>query len=164
MKDLSELTTVNHEMVGQNYTDSQGMDWIWDETEQWHMKKYQFDDSDLMWYKLNTENWTYESTLMQKPMPTAAMGKYGNLRLKFMWQTPCLLDLLEWEKDKIVKSCEKMNDEVLELIDNIVEKKKRSEEYKEIVRSGKYIPMVQILERYKSEAEEELLPVTVYAI
>ena len=33
-----------------------------------------------------------------------------------------------------------------------------------MMKSGKYIPMVQLLERYKAEAEEEILPVTVYAI
>ncbi|MGN0666936.1 MAG: TnpV protein [Huintestinicola sp.] len=138
-------------------------EWIWVEEYKEHAKKYEYDEKLNLWYKLNKENGTYEPLIeMPQPKPTAEMGKYGSMRLKFIWQTPCLLEIIL--NGDIVKHCEEMNEQVLNLIDNCVEKKKKSEEYKKTANSGKYLPMVQLLERYRMEAEEEILPVTVYAI
>lgn len=121
--------------------------------------KYKYDEELNLWYRLDDENMTY--TEIRKPKPTAAMGKYGSMRLNFIWQTPCLLDIL---LDDYVSHCEEMNEKVLDLIDQIMENKKQSEEYKEMAQSGQFLPRVQMLEQYRAEAEEEILPVTVYAI
>lgn len=64
----------------------------------------------------------------------------------------------------VTKHCERMNERVTDLIQDIVEKKKASAEYQKITEKGQYLPMLQALERYTAEAEEEILPVTVYAI
>ena len=64
----------------------------------------------------------------------------------------------------ITQHCEEMNEKVLELMENIIEKKKQSDEYKAALLSGKYLQILQLSERYRKEAEEEILPVTVYAI
>ena len=168
---MNELTTVNQEKIGQNFTDENGVEWIWEEEYHQHAMKYQYDEELNEWSKLNEENMTYEPLVwVHQPKPTAAMGKYGSMRLKFIWKTPHLIEAimlneeLEVEQEKLNRHCEEMNERVLNLIDEITEKKKQSEEYKETMKSGKYIPMVQLLESYKAEAEEEILPVTVYAI
>ena len=57
-----------------------------------------------------------------------------------------------------------MNETVLNLIDEIVEKKKQSQEYQELEQSNEFLPRVQMLEQYRIEAEEQILPVTVYRI
>lgn len=163
---MSEMTTVNQEMIGQNYRDKDGVEWIWVEQEQEHAVKYLFDEEKNLWYKLNVEEVTYEPLIeIPEPIPTAEMGKYGSLRLKFIWRTPCLIEaiMLNEEVD-ITKHCEEMNEQVLNLIEEIVEKKKQSPEYKELAETGKFLPRVQMLEDFRTQAEEEILPVTVYAI
>ena len=159
-----ELTTINPEMIGQNYTDSNGVEWIWVPQTQLHIMKYQYDDSLKLWYKLNEEQLTYEPLLeIPMPQPTAEMGKYGSLRLKFIWQTPCLIEAIMLNGN-VEKHCEEMNETVLNLIDEIVEKKKQSQEYQELEQSNEFLPRVQMLEQYRIEAEEQILPVTVYRI
>ena len=159
---MSEIT-VNPEKIGQDYTDENNIEWIWVEEYKQHTKKYEYDENLSLWYIINKQNGTYEPLLeIPKPKPTAEMGKYGSLRLNFIWQTPCLLKIML--NGDVVKHCEEMNEKVQNLIDQYIEKKQQTDEYKEIMSSGKYIQRVQMLESYRAEAEEQILPITVYAI
>lgn len=161
---MTELTMVNHEKIGQNFTDDSGNEWVWNSEEQEHVRKYRYDTDMKLWCRINEENWTYEPLLeLPMPKPTAAMGKYGSMRLKFIWRTPCLIESIMLA-DETVRHCEELNERVLDLIEKCVEKKKQSEEYKKIATSGKFLENLQALERFGAEAEEEILPVTVYAI
>lgn len=154
----------NPKREGENYTDENHAEWLWVEEYRQHAKKYIYDTNWNLWCKLNQENGTYEPIVeLPKPKPTAAMGKYGSLRLNFIWQTPCLMEAIMLNGD-IVKHCEEMNDRVTNLIQTSVEKKKSSSEYQKIMEEGQYLPMLQALERYTAEAEEEILPAIVYAI
>ena len=157
-------TDVNLKMEGQNYTDENHEEWIWVEEYRRHAKKYKYDTDWNLWCKLNQENGTYEPIVeLPKPKPTAAMGKYGSLRLNFIWQTPCLVEAIMLNGD-VTKHCEEMNERVTELIQESVEKKKASAEYQKITEEGQYLPMLQAIQMYTAEAEEVILPVTVYAI
>ena len=160
----NKMVTVNQEKIGQNFTDENGVEWIWVADYREHAMKYEYDEELNEWSKLNEENLTYEPLIeIHEPRPTAEMGKYGILRLKFIWQTPCLIEAIMLNGD-ITQHCEEMNEKVLELMENIIEKKKQSDEYKAALLSGKYLQILQLSERYRKEAEEEILPVTVYAI
>lgn len=148
----------------ENYTDENHEEWLWVEEYCQHAKKYIYDTNWNLWCKLNQENGTYEPIVeLPKPKPTATIGKYGSLRLNFIWQTPCLMESIMLNGD-VTKHCERMNERVTDLIQDIVEKKKASAEYQKVTEKGQYLPMLQALERYTAEAEEEILPVTVYAI
>ena len=158
---ISEMK-FNLKREGENYIDENQEEWIWVEEYRRHAKKYKYDTDWNLWCKPNQENGTYEP-IVELPKPTAAMGKYGSLRLNFIWQTPCLMEAIMLNGD-IVKHCEEMNDRVTNLIQTSVEKKKGSSEYQKIMVEGQYLPMLQALERYTAEAEEEILPAIVYAI
>lgn len=160
---MSEMK-FNLKREGENYIDENHEEWIWVEEYRRHAKKYKYDTDWNLWCKLNQENGTYEPIVeLPKPKPTAAMGKYGSLRLNFIWQTPCLMESIMMNGD-VTKHCEEMNERVTDLIQDIVEKKKASAEYQKITEEEQYLPMLQALERYTAEAEEEILSVTVYAI
>ena len=147
-----------------NYTDENHEEWIWVEEHRQYIKKYTYDTKLNLWYRANQENGTYEPIVeLSKPKPTAEMGKYGSLRLNFIWETPCLIEAIMLNGD-VTKHCEEMNERGTELIQNYVEKKKMSKEYRELTENGQYIPMLQAVQVYTAEAEEEILPTTVYAI